>query len=58
MYENGKMTPVKLSGMGGRVIKELLEGVNSTMLHCKNFVNISVYSQYNNNTIIKKIVSD
>jgi hypothetical protein len=37
MYENGKMRPADtIPGMGGR-IKENGGGVNSTMIHCKNF---------------------
>jgi hypothetical protein len=35
MYENGKMRPVEtISGMGEGRLKE---GVNSTMIRCKNF---------------------
>jgi hypothetical protein len=41
MYKNGKMRPVEtIPGMEGGAIKEMMEGVNSTMLYliyCKNF---------------------
>jgi hypothetical protein len=30
-----------------------MEEVNSTMIYCKNFVNVTMYPQYNNNMIIK-----
>jgi hypothetical protein len=31
-----------------------MEGVNSTMICCKNFLNVTMYPQYNNNEINKK----
>jgi hypothetical protein len=38
MYPNGKMTPVEtIPGIAGKGIKENMEGVNSTIIHCKNF---------------------
>jgi hypothetical protein len=38
MYVNGKMRLVKaIPGMGGGRIKENDEGVNSAMIHYKNF---------------------
>jgi hypothetical protein len=30
-----------------------MEGMNSTMIYFKNFVNVTMYPQYNNNMIIK-----
>jgi hypothetical protein len=30
-----------------------MEGVNSTMLYVRPFVNVTMYPQYNNNMIIK-----
>jgi hypothetical protein len=40
MYENGKMRPVEtIPGMEERGRKENDEGVNSTMIYCKNFCN-------------------
>jgi hypothetical protein len=37
MYENGKVRPVETApGMRGRRIREKMEGVNLTMIHCKN----------------------
>jgi hypothetical protein len=30
----------------------MIEGMNSTMIYCKNFVNVTIYPQYNNNMII------
>jgi hypothetical protein len=32
----------------------MIGGVNSTMIHCKNFFNVMMYTQGNNN-IIKKV---
>jgi hypothetical protein len=26
----------------------MIEGVNSTMIHCKNFINVTRYPQHNN----------
>jgi hypothetical protein len=38
MYVNGKMKPIEtIPGMRGWGIKENDEGVNSSMIHCKNF---------------------
>jgi hypothetical protein len=38
MHENGKMRPVEtIPGIGGEGIKRMMEGVNSTMVNCKNF---------------------
>jgi hypothetical protein len=38
MYENGEMRPVEtIPGVGGGRIKENGGGVNSTLIHCKNF---------------------
>jgi hypothetical protein len=38
MYENGKMGPAEtIPGIEGMGIKENDGGVNSTMIHCKNF---------------------
>jgi hypothetical protein len=33
----------------------MMEGVNSTMKHYKNLVNVTMYPQYNNNMIIKNV---
>jgi hypothetical protein len=51
MYENGKMRPVEtMPGVGGAEgVKENDGGVNSTMICCKNSVNVTMYPQYNNN---------
>jgi hypothetical protein len=49
-----KCDVLKLPEMGGEGIKGMVEGVNSTMIYCKNFVNVTMCSQYNNN---KKWVS-
>jgi hypothetical protein len=55
MYENGKMIPVEtIPGMGGGRIKENDGGVNSTMIHCRTFVNITMYLS---TTIIQKKIS-
>jgi hypothetical protein len=40
-------------GMRGGGIKENDEEMNSTMIYCKNFVNVTMYLQYNNMIIIK-----
>jgi hypothetical protein len=38
MHENGKMRQIEtVPGMEGRGIKENDEGVNSTMIYCKNY---------------------
>jgi hypothetical protein len=38
MYVNGKMRPVEtIPGMAGGGIRRMMEVVNSTMIHCKNF---------------------
>jgi hypothetical protein len=51
------MRPVEtIIGMGGGGIKENLEGVNSTMIYYKTFVNVTVYPQYNNNMIMKSLL--
>jgi hypothetical protein len=34
--------------------RRMVEEVNSTMIYCKNFLNITKYPQYNNNVIIFK----
>jgi hypothetical protein len=34
--------------------KENDGGVNLTMMYCKDFVNVTIYPQYNGNMIIKK----
>jgi hypothetical protein len=37
MYEHGKMRPVEsIPGVGGGY-RRMMEGVNSTMIFCKNF---------------------
>jgi hypothetical protein len=53
MYENVKIRPVEtIPGMVGRRIKEN-DGVNSTMIYCKNFVNVTIYPH--NNNMFKKV---
>jgi hypothetical protein len=48
------MRPVEtVSRMGEGSIRRMIEGVNSTMIYCKHFVNVTVYPQYNNNMTIK-----
>jgi hypothetical protein len=38
MYVNGKIRPVEtMSGMRGRGERIIMEGVNSTLIYCKNF---------------------
>jgi hypothetical protein len=38
MYVSGKIIPVEtIPGMGMGGIKEMVEGVNSSMIYCKNF---------------------
>jgi hypothetical protein len=38
MYVNGKMRPVEnIPEKGGGKIREMMEGVNSTIIYCKNF---------------------
>jgi hypothetical protein len=38
MYENGKMRPVEtIPGIERGGIKRMMEGMNSTMIYCKNF---------------------
>jgi hypothetical protein len=38
MYVNGKMIPVEaILGMEGGRERRMMEGVNSTMIYCKNF---------------------
>jgi hypothetical protein len=50
MYENEKVRPVEtIPGMGGREIKVNYGEMNSTMIHFKTFVNVTMYLQYNNN---------
>jgi hypothetical protein len=44
MYENGKLRPVEIiPGMGRREKKRMMEKMNSTMIHCKNFVSVTMY---------------
>jgi hypothetical protein len=40
---------LKLFYEEGRGIKENVGGMNLTKIHCKHFVNVTVYPQYNNN---------
>jgi hypothetical protein len=60
MYENGKMRPAEIIpgigevGIGEVGIKENDGGLNSTKIFCKNFVNVTMYPQYNNNKKEKK----
>jgi hypothetical protein len=36
-YENGKLRPVEtIPGMGEGVLRRMIEGVNSTIIYCKN----------------------
>jgi hypothetical protein len=38
MNENGKMRSVEsIQGMGEGELRRMMEGVNSTMIYCKNF---------------------
>jgi hypothetical protein len=53
MYENGKMRHIEvIPGMGRRVKRRMIEGVNSTMIcYCKNYYkchNAPPGQQYNN----------
>jgi hypothetical protein len=34
-------------------IKGMMEGVNSSIIYCKNFVNVTVFPQYNNKKTLK-----
>jgi hypothetical protein len=44
------MRPVEsIPVLGGQGIRKNDGGVNSTMTYCKNFRNVTVYSQHNNN---------
>jgi hypothetical protein len=44
--ENRKMRSVEtLPRMGGEEIQESDGGVNSTVIYCKNFVNVTMYPQ-------------
>jgi hypothetical protein len=43
MYENGKMRHIETVPRMGERIKENDQGVNSSMIYCKNFVNITMY---------------
>jgi hypothetical protein len=36
----------------------MMEGVNSTMIIIRIFVNVTMYTKYRNNMIIKKLKSD
>jgi hypothetical protein len=55
MFENGKMRPVEsIPGIGRGRIRRMMEEGTSTMIYCKNFVNVTMYPQYNINMIIKK----
>jgi hypothetical protein len=36
--------------------RRMMEGMNSTMIYHKNFVNVTAYPQYNNNKKRKKAV--
>jgi hypothetical protein len=51
MYENGKMRPVEtIPGIGRRRIKENDEqGEFNYDILLRNFVNVTMYPQYNNN---------
>jgi hypothetical protein len=40
---------------GQKGIKENDGGVNSSMIYCKNYINVRMYPQYNNNIIKNKI---
>jgi hypothetical protein len=43
-----KMRPVAtISKIGGG--RRMIERVNSTMIHCKNFVNVTMYPKHNSN---------
>jgi hypothetical protein len=48
MYENGKMRPVDTIPGIGNMDKGEYGGMNLTKIYCKNFVNVTVYSQHNN----------
>jgi hypothetical protein len=49
MYKNGKMRPVEtILRKGERRERRMVEGVNSTKIYCKYFVNVTMYPQYNN----------
>jgi hypothetical protein len=48
MYENGTMRPAEtIPGMGEREERRMMEGVNSTMIYCKNFCKCHYVPQYN-----------
>jgi hypothetical protein len=50
MYANGKMRPAKtIPGMGGEGRKENDGGVEFNYKYLRTLVNVTVYSQYNNN---------
>jgi hypothetical protein len=50
MYVNGKMRTVEtIPGMGTGRKRRMIQGVNSTMIYCKNFGRYHMYPQYNNN---------
>jgi hypothetical protein len=50
MYENGKMRPVEtIPGKGGGEQRRMMEGVNSTMIYCKNFCKCHNVPPDNNN---------
>jgi hypothetical protein len=59
MYENGKMRPAEIiPGIGEVGIKENDGGLNSAKIYCKNFVNVTMYPQYNNNKKEKKTLKN
>jgi hypothetical protein len=45
MYENGKMRPVEtIPGIErGGIKRRMTEGVNSTLIYCKNFYKVTMY---------------
>jgi hypothetical protein len=49
MFENGKMRSVEtIPGLEGRE-RENDGGVNSSKIYCKNLIDVTMYSQHNNN---------
>jgi hypothetical protein len=49
MYTNDKMRPVEtIPGIGGGGQRRMMEGINSAVFYCKNFVNVILYPQNNN----------
>jgi hypothetical protein len=56
MHENGKMRPLTtVPGMEVAEKRRMMEGVKSSMVYFKNFVNVTAYPKYNNNKIVLKI---